>query len=745
MAIKVQFDPRFKRRKVGNAIGKSLLKTLAEPVTNSDDSYRRQEEQGLLDKDTVKPIIIEIDRTDKARRSVRVVDFGEGMTDKSMEKLFSFYGKDTSGGSGGVGVRGVFGQGISDVLFYHKNGQILSIVDRVLYACKFKGATTGDWEIDPKRTSTHLNDQVRRRLGIPEGNGTVVKFEVSSSTPTTRKLPEVLSNFYMLRLINSSPSRKVTLREITKNNTSETVLQYSFPEGTVIDSWDEQFDYEGYPIRASIVLKKAREALASRQNGLLVFDEKQAVYDLTLFGYDLNQPGAELLYGTVELEGVRELIYNRMNQEQPEEILTDERDGFNMQHDFYKTLQGIIKPRLDKILISEVPGKPVEKEESSPKHKKVFALFDDLYKKVMGAEHLVINPKVNLAPPEDGLQFDRNRINVTVGKSYSIGLNINLSLVPIGSTVTLMNDKDGVSIEPHAFEVTEDLRKLDMLARKTIMIKGQQQGIVSKVAASSDSYTGLLIATVVDQDRVYPEFMDFYPSDINVTQNGHHVANLYINTQQVIPGSTVDLSVDNEKLTLSEESFEIPAKCEYDDIVKYEVAFGVTEKCVATLMAFSLDAGEQALAHVRVIDPKEPKPTRSTSKFKDWIFYPNLGNNQCIYIAEPTDSNYGMLLVNSTHPLNQRYFGTNPSKATVDKSLISQAYLAEILTNEILNFIFTEKQREEQASGGDPNAQKDPHNYIRREIARMKMSIGLEAQKLWVNQDRLDAELQKLD
>ena len=721
MAIKVQFDPRFKRRKVGNAIGKSLPKTLTELITNSDDSYRRLEEQGLLDKNEVKPIVIEIDKT---KRSVRVIDFGEGMTDELMEKFFSVYGKDTSGGSGGAGVRGVFGQGISDVLFYHKNGQVLSIVDKTLYVCKFKGADTGDWEIDPKRAPAHLKEHVRKRLGIPEGNGTVVKFEIANDTVIPRKLTETLSNFHMLRLINSNPSRKIILRETTKSAADETTLRYSFPEGDAIASWEEKFEYEGYPIQVKIVLKKTKKALASRQNGLLVFDEKHAVYDLTLFGYDLNQPGAECLHGTVELGGARKLIYDRMNRKRAEGILTDERDGFNVQHDFYKTLQEIIKPKLDEILLSEVPDRPTEKGKSDPKHKKVFALFDDLYKKIMGSEHLDIAPKADSTPPEGGLQFDRNSINVTTGKSYSIGLNLNLALIPIGSVVHMTNDKDGVSVEPRMFEVTDSIKKVGMLARKTIVIRGQQSGVASKVLASSDDYTGSLIVTVIDQDRVYPEFMNFYPSDINITQNGQHRANLYINTRQIIPGSTIDIGVDDEKLILEEESLEVSANCEYDDVAKHKVVFNVTGRCAATITALSLDAGEQTSVNIKVVDPKDPKPTKSTSKFKDWIFYPNLGSNQCLYISDPTDNNYGMLLVNSTHPLNQRYFGVSPKETSIGQSLVSQAYLAEILTNEILNFIFTEKQREEEISGGDPNATRNPHNYIRSEIAKMKMSIG---------------------
>jgi hypothetical protein len=39
----LQFSERFLRRTFEKAIGSSVLKALAEPITNSDDSYRRLE------------------------------------------------------------------------------------------------------------------------------------------------------------------------------------------------------------------------------------------------------------------------------------------------------------------------------------------------------------------------------------------------------------------------------------------------------------------------------------------------------------------------------------------------------------------------------------------------------------------------------------------------------------------------------------------------------------------------------
>ncbi|MEJ0072917.1 MAG: ATP-binding protein [Candidatus Saccharibacteria bacterium] len=736
MEISVQIASRYKRRKAANAVGKSLLKTLTEPITNADDSYKRLVDNGLINSEEKKPIIIELDKTS---RSVKVIDFGEGMTDESMQKFFGVYGDDTSGGSQGSGVRGMFGQGISDVLFHHENGMILSIVDRTLYTCKFKKSEDGDWKIDPKRTTTQLKPEVRKGLGIPEGNGTIVSFTLAEGTPIPHKFTEQLRDFYMLRLINSDPSRSVILREKKRSGTTEEEIRYVSPDGEKIGAWHETIEFEDYePVEVSIELYKSKEALAEQQNGLLVYDEKNAVYDLTLFGYPQDYPGAEELYGTVELTGARAIIYDKINQEQPEEILTDERSGFNTDHEFYKKLQAVVKPKLDDILLAKSSAKAPAKEQTDPKHQKVLALFDNLYREVMGADNLIASPKADPTPPEGGLQFDRTNINTTVNKSYGLGLNINLALLPVGSVVNLECDKEDIVIEPRIFEVTESLKKANKLARKIITIQGKKSGISASIEASTDVYKANVVATVVDEDRVYPEFLQFYPLELAVTQEASHKAFLYINTNEIAPGSTIYISSDNENVKLSDDSVIVSSDFEYDDIVKQEIAFSTLEKCTASITAIAIDFGEQAQVTVSVVDPKDPKPTKSTSKFKDWMFYPDLGIYQCFYSSIPTDPNYGMLLVNSTHPLNQRYFGMDPTKNSIADSLVAQVYLAEVLTNEILNFIFTEKQQVEQTSGGDPNAVRDPHNYIRNEIAKMKRSIGLQAQEMWVDQKKLD-------
>src|SRR3989344_766936 len=132
--IAVQFASRYIKRQFSDAVGKSLLKTLTEPITNSDDSYRKIIELGQRSSGDLFPIRIFIDKT---RRLVRIIDQAQGMTTFELEEKFKEYGAAKSAAYEGFSSRGIFGQGISDVLFYHSEGKVKSIKDGEASICSF--------------------------------------------------------------------------------------------------------------------------------------------------------------------------------------------------------------------------------------------------------------------------------------------------------------------------------------------------------------------------------------------------------------------------------------------------------------------------------------------------------------------------------------------------------------------------------------------------------------------------------
>ncbi len=108
---RVQMASRYLKRKRDVAMQKNLFKTLTEPITNSDDAYRILERNGS-NTDSC-PIEIFIDGI---KRLVQIKENAGGMNEKDLDK-FKEYGSANSVAYKGFGTRGMFGQGVSDVLF----------------------------------------------------------------------------------------------------------------------------------------------------------------------------------------------------------------------------------------------------------------------------------------------------------------------------------------------------------------------------------------------------------------------------------------------------------------------------------------------------------------------------------------------------------------------------------------------------------------------------------------------------
>src|SRR3989338_3187171 len=165
----VKTASRKRKRDVGKVLDNDLRKYLAEIVTNSDDSYRRVEDDSG-DAETRQNIVIEIN---KSQKLVSVTDNAEGMNEGELYENFEWYGADKSGRSEGHKTRGLYGQGASDVLFncslHNKTASIKSIKDSKLYTCKFLWKDDKQW-VGAKESKTHVRD-VRSGLGIPN-NGT---------------------------------------------------------------------------------------------------------------------------------------------------------------------------------------------------------------------------------------------------------------------------------------------------------------------------------------------------------------------------------------------------------------------------------------------------------------------------------------------------------------------------------------------------------------------------------------------
>src|SRR6266496_2026943 len=143
--------PREKRRLVNAAVGRSFLKTVTEPITNSDSALKTQagvaHAAGLVDellklkrdervdtselknripKQQKRRIVLELSTAGKNNRLCRVTDAGPGMSAAELRAKFGSYAEAKAKGER---TRSLFGRGALDVLLYHDESAIYSVRD----------------------------------------------------------------------------------------------------------------------------------------------------------------------------------------------------------------------------------------------------------------------------------------------------------------------------------------------------------------------------------------------------------------------------------------------------------------------------------------------------------------------------------------------------------------------------------------------------------------------------------------
>ncbi len=160
----IKVAAREKRRMVNAAVGKNFLKTMTEPLTNSDSILKTRDgvphAAGLVEemlklkrdqridtselkkripKQQKRHITVEITTSGGNARLCRVIDPGLGMTAAELETKFGSYAEAKAKGER---TRSLFGRGALDVLLYHDRSIIYSVAKGVLSRCKIY------WESD---------------------------------------------------------------------------------------------------------------------------------------------------------------------------------------------------------------------------------------------------------------------------------------------------------------------------------------------------------------------------------------------------------------------------------------------------------------------------------------------------------------------------------------------------------------------------------------------------------------------
>jgi len=414
-------DPRYKRQNMERAMKGRIERGLVELITNSDDSYRDLEEAG---KQVSGKIRIEIERKKKGQRSLVIVrDRAGGMNREEMYEKLGILGRRTSGFEKGKARRGLHRRGAKDVVAFGtvhfesiKDGEYNHLVIPPSLKCRFKNPR-------PQK----VTQEIRERLGIPRGNGTVVTIEVESRFPIPRHetLVKDFSRYYSLRDIFSNPSREAIIVDINKNR--ENRLVYNPPVGEIV--FDEEITIPNYPeAKAYLIIRKHvtpfEQALLPYREGILI-KSTSAIHDCTYFGLE-SEPLAWRFTGELRCEFIDKLVREYDDREEanpdnpkhpddnPMRLLDPFRDGLMWEHPFtqalYKKCKEILQSFIDELKESEQISK------KKVTNKELYKKLESLSKEISRVFERKVKDLEEEIPTED--------VNYPQIKELAIGLHI---------------------------------------------------------------------------------------------------------------------------------------------------------------------------------------------------------------------------------------------------------------------------------------------------------------------------------
>lgn len=722
----IKVNKRHTRRKMLDALGNDLVKILTELITNSDDSYKRMQTNKVpnLRASSENPIYINLY---KSSGRVEIIDNAEGMNANDIIDNFQSYGADKSGRSEGHKIRGLFGQGATDVLYTQENGKLISIKNNEAVSAMFY------WDGDERKIDTEEDlpvDEVRKQYNIPN-NGTVISFVLNEKTKFQNNIGNKLSTFYMLRFVINDKRRTILLRQFDeKNKSKDERLYYEFPpvgDGDVLCREKVSFKFEGEEFISDLEINRISEKEDKiKKYGdlqLLVHDDENNVYDNTFFKLGSKYPGMEHLYGYLKMYNTADVIRKKLNAEMPEEILTDSRDGLNIKHDFYKALNEKIEPILEAQASKMINGDQNSlKSDDFKEHKK---MFKDL-NKYLNEELDEINEtgnSVGSQPPADGFAFIRERIKITKGKKYALKLLVNPLIIESGSVINLdYGDDNHISVSPKSVKIKYDKNVGDIVLYSLVV----EANIVTDndcclVATSDDEdITKKVFISVVDEDIYYPKYgMEFNPNYIVTLPNHDAKVYLYVDINKYPIGTEIKFSSTNKKISINKGSLVLNGKdIIFENVAKIEVIFrsdskDISGKIIANCKNFLAEADIKIVESIKKDEGKSGLVSGwqfINSPEADWQKYLNPKN--------------GKIFINSGNEINKQYFGDSATTKKVKDSKIFKKYLAELISDEVAKFM-VKKQIEKGQLGKDYEEAIEEHQRRKNKIAKIVYYISI--------------------
>lgn len=432
---------------LSKATVKTLVDGIVELVTNSDDSYKRLEEEGQPPNG-----IIDIHVSRKKGGTcdgLLVKDSAEGMTREELEKALEFAG-ETSGFSKGKTVRGFFGRGLKETILALGEGEITSIKNGKL--CK-----TRVW-YDKKAKRPQYDDEMLNGVeDTSNQNGTEVCIRITSDKVKIaefKSFADQLSRHYALRDINSSDSRNITLHfnDMKRRQVHNCKIAFSYPENTKILEKDIQMPAYGDQIK--LTLRESIMPLDSPRNtpyglaGILI-KTRGAILDNELFKFE-NDTAALYFFGEALCEGLEDRL-----RKGESELIDFNRGGLEWANEYCRSLETEIEKTLQPFILAKkkelerVPEKEL-REPTKKMLRKLCTLLNELAKKELEEfDGVPVDPE----PDISDLVLKPEWVNVQKEKPRTLSVYAPIAVVQEeGDKVNI--ESDTASIQPLQTRIT---------------------------------------------------------------------------------------------------------------------------------------------------------------------------------------------------------------------------------------------------------------------------------------------------
>jgi hypothetical protein len=722
---------RYIRLQFEKGVGRSIPKIITELVTNSDDSYKRMS-LPITTSETFGEITI---IANHRKRKISVIDHAQGISKEEMQQKFVPYGEESGDRLAGWRTRSLFGKGLRDVLFTQKGGAVRSIKNNQSAIAEFyygreRGSKQEKPIVDVKDYPPRVDHDLRVSWGIRE-NGTCVEFRLRDDIrfPKLEVLRQKLAGFYMLRMINSNPSRRVHLKYIDSSG-QETLdqIKYVFRTGKVVKKTLEMdfagkiFEMEIEFLQAETDLSQGSAGYEDREGGLLILDEDDNVMDLTLFRYD-NDPSASKLFGKLRINGAGEYIRQKLNSDPPEAILSEDREGFARSHGFYKKLAAIVEEILRPIIEEEEKKRRSQTGGFAPetlaRYGKAIDVLNALYQQLVGKADTGNGFTGKKPKLPDYLEFVRPELTIKEKVLTPIALMINCDKFPQGAKAEVTSDNQNIVAHPANF-IIERQSAESPLQVKILRIIGSESGTVGNVIAKAMERPAAMRVSVIDKDIFYPENgMEFNPSNINLREKNKRKLHLFVDVEKITTGSVIEFTCDSEAFELSADFLEFKESMKINDEVGCIELTVTADKGIGQKAEVKASSGAYSgKAFVQIVKEKEPPPPKEGGRFKPPRFEPIPNLRVQTWLAGD-----GTILINTHDPLNAAYFGSNPVETVEGPNAIlhCQIRLADLVLDECLNQIVTDAYGKGMIERRYPN---NPELDIRQHVAEWKFTYG---------------------